>query len=49
MQHDRYIKFILTVIALELLWLGAQQAGDACVGADRPNARDRHGRRDREG
>lgn len=25
MQHDRYIKIILTVIALELLWLGAKQ------------------------
>jgi hypothetical protein len=24
MQHDRYIKFILTVIALELLWLGVR-------------------------
>ncbi len=24
MHHDRYIKVILTVIALELLWLGAQ-------------------------
>ena len=25
MHHNRYIKFILTVIALELLWLGAQR------------------------
>ena len=25
MRHDRYIKFILTVIARELLWLGAKQ------------------------
>ena len=26
MQNHRYIKFILTIIALELLWLGAMQS-----------------------
>ena len=26
MAADRYVKFILTVIALELLWLGAREA-----------------------
>ena len=37
MPHDRYLKFILTVIAVELLWLGARHtASPVAAQAQRP-------------
>ena len=37
MRHERYLKFILTVIALELLWIGAREAAPR-VSAQTPAA-----------
>lgn len=37
MRHDRYLKFILTIIAVELLWLGLKDAAPG-VAAQAPPA-----------
>jgi hypothetical protein len=36
MHGDRYLKFVLTVIALELLWLGMRQAAPPVLAQQKP-------------
>ena len=38
MRHDRYLTFILTVIALELLWIGLRDTAPAVSAQARPAA-----------
>jgi hypothetical protein len=38
MHADRYLKFILTVIAIELLWLGLNEAAPRVTAQQKPEA-----------